>query len=122
MDKMHKKNIAIINSAVFHAGFLTDGEFFDYRLIKPDSPDNIAIFSWREKFFSICKKFNIPPAVACIHFAMTSPGVVAISLNTSNPDHVKKNIDSVLSKIPKEFYSEMVSSALIGKEYPYLGL
>jgi len=121
MSKIHNKNIAIINSAVFHAGFLTGGNYFDYKLIKPDSFGNKAIFLWREKFFSICKKFNILPAVACVQFALTPPGVVGISLNTSNPGHVKKNVDSVLTKIPKEFFTEMVLSDLISKEYPFLG-
>jgi D-threo-aldose 1-dehydrogenase len=120
MEKMHKKNIAIINSAVFHAGFLTGGHFFDYKHIKPDSPENIAIFQWREKFFSICMKYNISPSVACVQFALTPPGVISISLNSSNPQHVKKNIDSVLTKIPKEFYIEMKSNGLISKEYPYI--
>jgi D-threo-aldose 1-dehydrogenase len=53
---------------------------------------------------------------------MTPPGVVAISLNTSNPKRVKDNVASVVTEVPKEFYAEMVKNGLISKDYPYLGL
>jgi D-threo-aldose 1-dehydrogenase len=120
MDKLHHKNVGIINSAVFHAGFLTGGKFFDYRLIEPDTDENKAIFKWREDFFSICKQFNIKPSDACVAFAMTPPGVVSISLNTSNPKRVKDNIDSVSIEIPGEFWKVMKSKGLISKDYPYV--
>ncbi|MBG0858592.1 MAG: aldo/keto reductase [Bacteroidales bacterium] len=120
MEKLHKKGVAIINSAVFHAGFLTGGDFFDYVRIKPDSAENIAKFRWREEFFAICKKNNVSPADACVQFAMTPPGVVSISLNTSRPDRVKNNVDSVNCKIPSEFWNDMVRKGLIDAGYPYL--
>ena len=85
MERLHAKGVAIINSAVFHAGFLTGGDFFDYVRIKPDSAENRAKFKWREDFFAICKKHDVVPANACVQFAMTPPGVISISLNTSNP-------------------------------------
>jgi D-threo-aldose 1-dehydrogenase len=53
---------------------------------------------------------------------MTPPGVIAISLNTSNPKRVKDNVASVITDVPKEFYVEMVTKGLIRKDYPYLDL
>ncbi|MBN1789333.1 MAG: aldo/keto reductase [Bacteroidales bacterium] len=120
MEKLHKSGVAIINSAVFHAGFLTGGDFFDYVRIKPDSDENRSRFLWRENFFSICKKFNVVPAHACVQFALTPPGVISISLNTSNPNRVKNNVESVACKIPEGFWKEMVEKGLINKEYPHL--
>lgn len=122
MADLHKQGVGIINSAVFHAGFLTGGDYFDYVLIKPDTPENKARFKWRDDFFALCKRFNILPSTACVNFAMTPPGVVSISLNTSNPKRVKDNVASVVADIPKEFYAEMVKLNLISKNYPYLGL
>ena len=95
MELLHKKDVAIINSAVFHSGFLTGGDFFDYVPIKPDSAENKVKFKWREDFFAVCKKHNIDPSDACVQFALTPPGVISISLNTSKPERVKKNADSV---------------------------
>jgi D-threo-aldose 1-dehydrogenase len=122
MDSLHEQEVGIINSAVFNAGFLTGGDFFDYQLIKPDTEQNKAIFKWREDFFAICKKHNVLPSIACVNFGMTPPGVVAISLNTSNPKRVKDNIASVVSEVPEAFYAEMVKEGLISNDYPYLNL
>ena len=120
MGQLHAKGVAIINSAVFHAGFLTGGDFFDYVNIKPDSSENRSKFKWREDFFAICKKHDVVPANACVQFALTPPGVISISLNTSNPARVKKNVESVDCKIPDSFWKEMVNNGLIDKNYPHL--
>ncbi len=120
MEKLHKNGVAIINSAVFHAGFLTGGDFFDYIPIKPDSDENRSKFKWRHDFFTLCKEYDVVPANACVQFAMTPPGVISISLNTSNPNRVKNNVESVACKIPEGFWKEMVEKGLIDKEYPHL--
>jgi D-threo-aldose 1-dehydrogenase len=105
MQSLHGKNISIVNSAVFHAGFLIGGQFFDYRLIRPDTEENKAIFRWREDFFALCAKHGISPAVACVSFATTAPGVVSIALNTSKPLHIKSNVASVVTKVPAAFWA-----------------
>ena len=120
MQSLHSKNISIVNSAVFHAGFLIGGQFFDYRLIQPDTEENKAIFKWRENFFTLCAKHNISPAVACVSFATTAPGVVSIALNTSKPSHIKSNVASVTTKVPAEFWAEMKTNDLIANDYPFL--
>ncbi len=120
IERLHVKGVAIINSAVFHAGFLTGGDFFDYVPIKPDSPENRAKFKWREDFFAVCKKYDVVPANACVQFAMTPPGVISISLNTSNPDRVKNNVEAIECKILQDFWIDMVRNKLIDNNYPHL--
>lgn len=120
MKELHQKGIGIINSAVFHSGFLTGSDFFDYKLIKPDTEENKKIFKWRESFFSICKKHNVLPSAACVNFSMTPPGVNAISLNTSNPSRIKDNVKLVETEVKKEFYFDMIKNGLIRNDYPYL--
>jgi D-threo-aldose 1-dehydrogenase len=120
MSELYQANIGIINSAVFHAGFLTGGRFFDYVPIEPDCAENIAVFEWRKTFFSICNQFQVMPAQACISFGMTPPGVISIALNTSDPNRVKENVNAVTTKVPPEFWGEMVKNGLVGPDYPYL--
>jgi D-threo-aldose 1-dehydrogenase len=120
LDKLYKKGVAIINSAVFHGGFLTGSDYYDYKLITLENDSQK--FKWRKSFYSLCEKYKISPSVACVNFGMTPPGVVAISLNTSNSKRVKDNVESVLVKVPKEFYAEMVKEGLISKDYPYLDI
>ena len=51
---------------------------------------------------------------------MTPPGVISISLNTSNPKRIKDNVKSVIADIPVAFYQEMKEKGLISKDYPYV--
>lgn len=120
VDKLYKKGVTIINSAVFHGGFLTGSDYYDYKLITPET--HKQKFQWRNTFYTICEKHNVSPMVACVNFGRSHPGIAAISLNTSNPARVKDNVNAVLKKVPEQFYAEMVHSGLISKEYPYLGI
>lgn len=116
MEELKSKGVTIINSAVFQAGFLIGGEYYDYQKIKPDSPKNIHRFSWREKFHALCVKHNVSPMIACVNFALRAPGVSSISLNTSKPENVGANIASVNTNVPDDFYIDMKKNGLI-KDY-----
>ncbi len=118
MESLRSRNIFIVNSAVFHSGFLTGGEFFDYR--KTDPATDKTLYEWRNSFNETCAKFAVSPAAACIRFSFTVPGVVSVALNTSNPKRVKKNVDFATARIPTEFWNEMKEKKLISREYPYL--
>lgn len=118
MESLRSKNISIINSAVFHAGFLTGGDYFDYKMV--NSKENKALFSWRESFFAVCQKHNVSPAQACVSFAMSAPGVISIALNTSKPASIKTNVQLVSTKVPAEFWWDMKQKGLISEEYKYI--
>jgi D-threo-aldose 1-dehydrogenase len=120
MDDLNNKNIGIINSAVFHTGFLTGGEYFDYKKLNQSNPQDKKLFQWREVFWSLCKKFNISPADACVQFAKSHPAVASIALNTSKPQRVRENINSVAAEIPKDFWDACKREGLISAEYPYV--
>ncbi|HTM90835.1 MAG TPA: aldo/keto reductase, partial [Flavisolibacter sp.] len=111
--EMESKGVLVINSAVFHSGFLVGSDYFDYQLIKRGTKQNDALFKWREDFFAICKQFNIRPAEACVQFALNVPGVKSIALNTTDATRVKENIDMANVKIPVEFWEALQSKELI---------
>ncbi len=118
MEELKKQNVAMINSAVFNAGFLTGGDYFDYR--KTDPKKDTKLFDWRERFFLICEKFNVKPADACVQFGLSVPGVVAVALNTSKPHRIKDNAESVTSKIPPQFWTAMRNKNLIADHFPFI--
>ena len=120
ISELHHENIGIINSAVFHSGFLTGGNYFDYQPMDENNKKNKELFKYRTTFNVICKKFNVSAAQACVTFAMTPPGVVSIALNTSDPSRIKENIKMVMATVPVEFWHEMVKARLIEETYPYL--
>jgi len=116
-----ERGIGIINSAVFHAGFLTGGKFFDYRELHPANPADRPLFAWREKFHALCQQHKVIPAAACVRFALSPPGVAAIALNTSRPDQVQRNRALASADIPNAFWVAMKDARLISRDYPYLG-
>jgi D-threo-aldose 1-dehydrogenase len=106
---------------VFNAGFLTGGAFFDYRRLDPHLPEDKHYFVWRETFFEVCRKFAVKPAVACVQFGLTPPGITSIALNTSKPDRVQQNVELVQTAVPPDFWTACKDAGLIAKDYPYAG-
>lgn len=115
MQQLADRGVGIINSAVFHAGFLTGGQFFDYRKVCKESAQDRPLFEWRDKFLALCQQFKVVPAEACVQFGLSAPGVAAVSLNTSKPDRVRKNVASVVARIPRRFWRAMQEAGLIAR-------
>lgn len=113
INELEQKGVLVINSAVFHSGFLIGSDYYDYKLITPDNAAHKELFEWRDKFFALCKEFNVKPATACVQFAINVPGVASIALSTSNAKRVKENIDLVTTEVPNEFWTKMKAEGLI---------
>ncbi|MBN2164807.1 MAG: aldo/keto reductase [Marinilabiliaceae bacterium] len=120
INQLYKDGVGVINSAVFQAGFLTGGEFFDYRKVEPDSEEGKFIYQWRDQFNKICSLYSINPSEACIRFAMSHPAVAAIALNTSKVKTMHRNVDTMMAKIPNEFWVEMKKAGLISSDYSFI--
>ncbi len=119
MSLLQQRKTAIINSAVFNAGFLIGGDYFDYR--KADPVEDANLFDWRRRFFSVCGRYGIKPAAACVEFGLSVPGTAAVALNTGNPDHVADNVRMTMARAPAEFWKTMKNEELIRADFPYLG-
>ena len=120
IDQLYQDGVGVINSAVFQAGFLTGGEFFDYRKVDPDSEEGRFIYPWREKFNILCTKHNVNPSEACIRFAMSHPAVAALALNTSKIATMHNNVKTMMAQIQEEFWAEMKQEGLIASDYQYV--
>jgi D-threo-aldose 1-dehydrogenase len=111
------RGVGVINSAVFHAGFLVGGRFFDYRIVSPDKPADRQLFGWREQFYSLCGRHAVAPDAACVQFALSPPGIVAVAMNTSDPVKIARNVATVEAQIPQEFWVEAKAIGLIRADY-----
>ncbi|MBK8389117.1 MAG: aldo/keto reductase [Saprospiraceae bacterium] len=109
----HLRDVWVINSAVFHSGFLVGSDYFDYKLLDPHDPSTRHLYDWREKFYLICKQYEVTPAEACVQFALQIPGVGSIALNTTDPKRVKQNIAMTEKKISPSFWRELYENGLI---------
>lgn len=114
--ELHARDVGMINSAVFNAGFLTGGVWFDYR--KPDPVNDAVLFQWRDKFLAACRKYKVKPNDVCVQFGLALPGVVSVALNTGKPERIKENVASAHNPIPAEFWRELKDLGLVAKNYP----
>ncbi len=111
--ELHKKEVSIINSAVFNGGFLIGGDHYNYKYVDKTSAEGEALYYWRDRFFGLCEKFKITPAEACFNFGFNIPGVTSVALSTSVPEKVKRNIDMATKQIPEEFWEALKTEGLI---------
>jgi len=118
--RLKNDGVSIIDSAIFNAGFLTGGDFFDYRMTDPSNPADKHLFIWREKFFAVCQKYQIEPGDACLKFALSAPQVDAVALNPSKPKRMAHNKVVIETEFPKSFWSELKAEGVIAQNYPYL--
>lgn len=120
IEKIHREGVGVINSAIFNGGFLTGGDFFDYRKIDLQSASDQKLLAWREKFFAICLKFNILPGDACLRFALAMPQISAIALNPSKPSRFEHNATLLSTRLPAAFWIELKQQGIIHEQFPYL--
>ena len=120
MDRLDARGVGIINSAVFHGGFLTGGDTFDYRDVDPDSEQGLRLFAWRDAFYQLCREHHVEPGDACLQFAASHPAIVSLALNTSKPDTMHRNVEVLQKRIPGAFWKAMKEAELIDREYNYL--
>jgi D-threo-aldose 1-dehydrogenase len=114
--RLHARGVGMINSAVFNAGFLIGGQWFDYR--KPDPTEDAALFAWREKFLATCGRFEASPVDICVQFGLAVPGIVAVALNTGKPRNIKANIASATREIPVELWRALKQEGLVHRDFP----
>jgi len=116
--QLHARGVGMINSAVFHAGFLTGGAWFDYR--KPDPVADAGLFRWREKFLAVCRRFDVKPADVCVQFGLAVAGVVAVALNTGKPERIKDNVVSACNPIPPALWRALKDERLVSAGFKYV--
>lgn len=113
------KGVAIINSAVFHAGFLVGGKYFDYRVVSPENDADKKLFAWRKSFVALCEAHGVSPMHACVQFGLSVPGVVAVALNTSHADRIRENVTAVSTPLPRQFWASLKEEGLLAKDYSF---
>jgi D-threo-aldose 1-dehydrogenase len=113
MDRLADNGVGIINSAVFHGGFLAGGEKFDYRDVDPASEEGRFLYSWREGFWKVCRTTGVEPVEACLLFGLSHPAIASIALNTSKPEKMQRNADLLEKQIPSVFWKQMKEDGLL---------
>lgn len=120
VDRLGRGGLGVFNSAVFHAGFLAGGPYFDYRQARPSDPRHRELFAWRERFFACCRAFALEPAAACLQFGLSHPAVSSIAVSTIDPGQVRRNAELPSLAIPTAFWDALRDRSVVRRDYPYL--
>lgn len=118
VDSLGKRDVGIINSALFHGGFLTGGDFFDYRKLNPSDRNDAARIRWREKFQATCRELDVDPFHVGVAFGLSHPAVTAVALSSGQASRVETHVGAVEKPIAAEVWSHLKSAGLISYHYP----
>lgn len=118
LETLDAKGVPVINSAVFHAGFLVGGNYFDYRAVDPADPDDAKLLAWRERFHTLCEKHAVAPGVACVRFAMAPAAVKSIAVNSSRAERLAQFVEAVDADVPSGLWDDLKSEELVCPDYP----
>ncbi|WP_073086668.1 aldo/keto reductase [Chitinophaga jiangningensis] len=113
IQSLQARGVAVINSAVFNGGFLTGGDYYNYKLVDGSDPAHHELLRWRTAFFAACTMHQVDPAHACVQFGLNVPGVTAVAMSTSKAAKVKGNMDMVKNNISPDFWEYLKSKQLI---------
>jgi len=115
MVELEKDGVGIINSAVFHSGFLVGGAYFDYQKMKKSDSQYSLRHQWRDKFFQLCIAQEVDPAHACIQFALQLPGVNCLALNSTSVRRTQANAAFCTKGLPDEFWNRLKEEKMIAE-------
>jgi D-threo-aldose 1-dehydrogenase len=118
MSRRADRQIPIIVSGVFEHGFLVGGNRLDGRVLNAEDTADRSLLAWRKSFVALCDGHGISPAHACVQFALSAPGVVAVTLESSYADRVADNVAAVARNAPLNFWQSMKEEGLLAEDYP----
>jgi len=113
MASLAERQIPIVLAGVFHSGFLVGGQCYDHRVLDTEDEQDARQLAWRKSFVALCHGHGISPAHACIQFALSAPGVVAVAVDTTQPERVAENVRSVLTRVPGSLWESMKEEGLL---------
>jgi D-threo-aldose 1-dehydrogenase len=113
VSDLAERRIPILVSNVFEGDFLLGGNRLDGHVLDSADPADRSVLAWRTSFVALCHGHGVSPAHACIQFALSEAGVVAVQLELSDPDRLAEHVEAVVRKVPDAFWSAMKEEGLL---------
>lgn len=98
--------VYLIDSAVFNGGFLTGGEYLDYR--KADPTADAEAFAFRQRYLALCEEYALDPAAPAVEYAFRL-GFDSVALNTSSPGRIQRNAAYGAFRAPSGFWQALAN-------------
>ena len=120
VDSLAARSVGVINSALFHGGFLLGGDFFDYRRIDPSNAADMQRMRWRESFEQVCQELEVSPFEVGVAFGRSHPGIAAVALSSSRAERIGQHVRAATATLPDSVWSALKQRGLISADYPFL--
>lgn len=120
VESLQARNVALINSALTHGGFITGGEFFDYRPIDDESLADQERLRYRATLQEVCESHGQSVYDVSVAFGRSHPAVTSIALSTSRVDRVAQMVESATKEMPVELWIELREKGMISEHYSHL--
>lgn len=120
VEHLGSRNVGIINSALFHGGFLLGGDFFDYRKLDPTRQADRERLEWRQRYQQTCARFELTPFQVGVAFGLAHPAVTAVALSSSRADRTVEHIQTVVQSVPREVWRALLQDGLITEHCSFL--
>jgi D-threo-aldose 1-dehydrogenase len=117
IDSLASRNVALINSALMHGGFLVGGNFFDYRAVDKNDPADARRLQWRADFTRICAAHAQLPFNVAVAFGVSHPGFTSVALSTSQPERVASMVAAATTNQSPALWSALIDAGLIDSAY-----
>ncbi len=101
IDSLAARNIAVINSALFHGGFLLGGDMYNYRRLDPKSIDDAKLLHDRQELTQVCEQLGYSVFDIGVAFGRSHPGVSAVALSSSHARRVAEHVQAVERRDPR---------------------
>lgn len=116
LTNLHQSGIQIINSAILHGGFLSGGDFFDYRPIDSSDVADRKRLSWRSDFHRLCQQYDVSWFQAAVSFASAHDSISSVALSSSNPARTPSMRAAVDASLPSPFWLALADAKLIDND------
>lgn len=120
VSSLAERKIGVVNSALFHGGFLLGGEFIDYRRLDPQDETDAQRLQWRARFKATCQRLQVTPFEVGVAFGQSHPGVTAVALSSSRADRIPSHLQAVGTQLPSQVWDALRAAELISPDYPYV--
>jgi D-threo-aldose 1-dehydrogenase len=117
ISSLGERGIAVINSALFHGGFLFGNNYFNYRPIDPSQPEDIVRIERRQKLMDVCRAEGVDVFDVGVAFGKSHPAVTSIALSSSRAERIPSHVAAVERVIPERVWQRLREEGVIAPHY-----
>jgi D-threo-aldose 1-dehydrogenase len=115
LSRCLSRGASVVVGGVFNSGILATGAILAAR--HNYGPASEDVKSVVRKFEAVCARHAIPLSAAALQFPLENPAVASVLLGVGTISSLRRCIDSLNTKIPPEFWAELIAEKLLDPEW-----